>query len=150
MTLIRKIITFICDILRGLGSASSFSKDWYGYLTNQFSHVGVGIFAAWLVCLAAFLISGDLPYRWQVFVGIAVVYGVKELIVDTWKGRDTIEDFLFVVVYGAGGTLNSFRQIDAFSSNVVFNIFDALPFLAVCITHLFLGVALRWRAASYE
>lgn len=138
---------FLSDVAIGFVTGERFDRDWYGYLTNQISHVGLGIFGTWIVCLIAFVISGDLPYRWQVFVGIAAVYAAKELVLDRWQGLDTIEDFLFVVVYGAGGTLVSFRQMNALSSDVVFNMFSALPFLGACAIHLLAGAFVRWKAA---
>lgn len=141
---------FVSDVILSLGRGDGFPRDWYGYLTNQVSHVGLGIFAAWAACLVAFVISSDLPYRWQVFAGISAVYAAKELIIDRWQGADTVEDFLFVVVYGAGGTLASFRQIDDFSSDVAFNIYSTVPFLVACGLHLAGGSFIRWKAAHNE
>ena len=133
----------IRQIWNGLTKPSDFSDDWYGYLTNQFSHIGVGIFLAWLTCLAAFIISGDMPYRIHVFIFLGISYFFKELIFDKWQGKDTIEDVLFVVFYGAGGTLASFKQMDQFSSDVVFNIYSALPIFIFSMAHLTYGTVSR-------
>lgn len=108
------------------------------------------MFISWIFCVFAFLISGDFPFRSQVFLSIAATYAAKELVVDRWQGIDTIEDFLFVVVYGSGGTLISFRQMDALSSDVVFNVFQALPVLCLCCAHLLFGSFSRWKAALNE
>ena len=141
---------FLRVIFSAFSTPSRFDRDWYGYVTNQISHVGAGMFIAWILCVAAFLISGDLPFRSQVFLSIAVIYTAKEIIVDRWQGFDTIEDILFVVMYGAGGTLISFRQMDALSSDVVFNVFQALPVLCVCCAHLLAGAFSRWKASFSE
>lgn len=126
-----------------LTKPSNFKDDWYGYLTNQFSHIGVGVFLTWITCLAAFAVAGDLPLRVHVFSFIAISYIIKELVFDKWHGTDTIEDIMFVVVYGAGGTLYSFKQIDDFSSDVVFNIYLALPSFVCAMLHLMYGTVIR-------
>ena len=59
-------MSFFSDVILSFGRGDRFARDWYGYLTNQFSHVGLGIFATWIVCLVAFFISSDMPYKWQV------------------------------------------------------------------------------------
>lgn len=141
---------FILHVFRSVGTAQRFPRDWYAYATNQISHVGIGILWVWIVCLVSFAVVGDLPYRSEIFVGVALIYLAKELVIDRWSGFDTVEDFLFLVVYGAGGTLVSFRQIDALSSDVVFNIHSALPFLFTCGLHLLAGSYFRWKAARNE
>lgn len=140
-------MNFLISILSTFSTPSKFDQDWYGYATNQISHVGLGMFFVWFFCVFAFVISGDMPSRWQVFLSIAVMYGAKELAADRWQGADTIEDFLFLVVYGAGGALISFKQMDALSPNVVFSVFQILPFLLVCCVHLLIGLFIRWKAA---
>lgn len=130
-------------ILQGLIAPSDFRRDWYGYLTNQISHVGVGVLAAWLTCVMAYLIAGEYPYREHVFVLILLAYTLKEALFDKWSGFDTIEDIVFVTLYGVGGTLRSFSEIQAGSSVVSFDVFSALPVLLLCIVHLTVGTISR-------
>jgi len=134
--------------LAKLGTPFNFHADWYGHLTNQMSHVGLGMFATWMACVMAFSASGELPYRYQVWIGLAFIYALKEVLWDGWYGFDTIEDFMFVVVYGSGGTLLAFKEIDPQSSDVVFNIYSALPVLSICVLQLALGVYVRMRQAN--
>lgn len=135
------------EMLSALFTASRFDRDWYGYLTNQASHTMLGLFAVWLACTVSFWISEDLPYRTQLFVGLAAIYATKEVVVDRWQGFDTVEDFTFVIIYGVGGTLSAFKQMNNFSADVVFNMHASLPFMVAFVAHLTLGSVYRWRKA---
>jgi len=130
-------------IFKVLTTPSDYENDWYGYASNQTSHAALGLFFTWLVCFLSCWVSDDLPDREKVFIGIAFVYAAKEIFFDKWQGLDTVEDFTFFVVYGAGGTLYSFKQIEPFSSDVVFSILNVAPFLAMFSLHLFAGVFVR-------
>jgi len=141
---------FLKSVFSTITTPSRFDRDWYGYYTNQVAHIAHGVLGTWLFCAVAFLISDDLPSKLQVFLSISVIYAAKELILDRWQGFDTIEDILFVVVYGAGGTLLSFRQMNAHSPDSVFNVLNALPILVPCGVHLFVGSFARWKAAHNE
>lgn len=135
------------EIFKILTTPNDYGKDWYGFATNQIAHASIGIFLTWLVCVASWWISGDLPDRIDVFLGIAFVYAAKEIFLDRWQGRDTVEDFVFVVAYGAGGTLLAFQQIEPRSDIVTLKITEALPVLAVFSLHLFVGIVERVKGA---
>ena len=138
---------FLKGAYKELTTADSFSGDWYGWATNQISHSSLGVFITWLACVAAFLMVGDLPFKINVFSSVAFIYVMKELVLDTWRGWDTIEDFLFVVVYGVGGTLLAFDQI--VGDTVIFSVFGATPIFSVFCIHLFVGSIYRfWKNAG--
>lgn len=137
----------IIEIFKVLTNPSDYENDWYGFAVNQISHAALGLFFTWLVCFLSWWVSDDLPDREKVFLGIAFVYASKELLFDKWQGWDTVEDFTFFVVYGAGGTLYSFQQIEPYSADVVFSILNVAPFLGVFSFHLFVGIFVRVKGA---
>lgn len=141
---------FVKTVISEFATPEKFGDDWKGFIHNQFGHTGIGIFAVWIACLISFTIMGDLPSRFDIFLGIAFLYSTKELVADKWNGFDTVEDFLFVVVYGAGGTLAAFKQMEQNSADVVFNIHSAVPFLTACFIHLFAGAFYRWNNARHN
>lgn len=122
-----------------------FSGDWYGYLTNQVSHIGLGVVLAFTLCIAVFIILGEFPFRSTIFLLIVISYIIYELRHQKWKGWDTIEDSIFVSVYGAGGSLYSFHEVTPGESLVVLDIMDPVPFLIAAIVHLSIGVFIRHR-----
>ena len=131
-----------------LTAPSEFGRDWYGYACNQLAHTSLGVFFVALICYGAFMVEGELPYKWHVFGVIAFVYAAKEIFLDKWNGFDTVEDFLFVVVYGTGGTLYSFTEKQAGLSELVFDLEKSAPFFAVFCVHLLAGVLYRLKEAT--
>lgn len=135
----------LTSILKALTTPSNYSRDWYGYATNQMAHTSLGVFFVAVICYGAFKVDGEIPYKIQVFFVIGFVYAAKEIFLDKWNGFDTIEDFMFVVVYGTGGTLYSFTEKQAGISMVVFDLEKSAPFFATCCVHLLVGVLYRLR-----
>lgn len=131
------------DFLAILRRPSSFERDAYGWATNQISHVGLGMFGVWIMCLVMFAVLGEFPFRATVFVAFTAAYLFFELRAQRWKGWDTIEDVMFVCVYGAGGTLASFREFEPQGSDVVLSMMAPLPFLAATFLHLAAGITYR-------
>jgi hypothetical protein len=73
--------------------------DWYGWSSNQLSHVFLGAFFSGLV-----LVLGG---AWYYAIALLVVLGVAKKLADwskqilTWKVvRDTVQDLLFFIVGG--------------------------------------------------
>lgn len=126
----------------------AFPRDWYGWLTNQVSHIGLGLFLVWATSLVAYVLAGEFPYRWGVWWLIFVTYTLHELFAQRWHGWDTVEDILFVVFYSAGGTLLAFVEFEAGLPYVIFDLVAPLPILATCICHLVVGSIVRWVRAN--
>lgn len=143
-------MTALARILRRLGTPSNFPDDWYGWACNQISHVGLGMFGVWIMCLIAFVILGEFPYRLTVFMLFAAAYLFFELRAQRWAGWDTIEDVLFVCVYGAGGTLMAFREFEVSNSDVILNLFAPIPFLVASLLHLAAGIAYRMKKSRHD
>ena len=137
-------MTNILCLFKELATQSNFKGDWYGWLTNQVSHASLGVFLTWIACVICYIFIGDLPYKFNVFTALAFAYIVWELVIQEWAGWDSVEDFLFVIVYGVGGTLLAFSQI--VGPTVIFNVFGAMPIFSIFVVHLILGVCYRaWR-----
>ena len=130
-----------------LSTPQRFEDDWYAWATNQIGHVGLGMFGVWIMCMLFFVVLGEFPYRATVFLFFSAVYVYFELRKQRWSGWDTIEDVLFVCVYGAGGTLYSFTEFEVHSSQVVLDVFAPLPFLLASVLHLCAGITYRLRRA---
>lgn len=121
-----------------------FSGDWYGYLTNQISHVSLGVFFTWFSTLISVLMSGEFPYKWQVFFALLSIYLIYEITYQGWNGLDTIEDLTFFGVYGVGGTLLAFSEFDADLSLAMLDVQSPKLMFAILGVHLFLGSVYRW------
>lgn len=128
-----------------LFTPDDFKYDWYGYLTNQISHVGLGMFFVWLVCALSFLAIGELPFKIAVFFAMSLLYFSFEMIVQGWRGLDTLEDMAFVVMYGSGGTLLAFSELNIGSTLLVFNMYAPLIIIGLFFCHLAIGCFVRWR-----
>jgi hypothetical protein len=130
--------------MTSLFEPDDFLDDWYGWLTNQVSHIGVGVKLAFLMCLGAFVVTGELPYRVDVFAVCFLGYVFFELYFQGWQGFDTVDDTVFVVAYGAGAPLYAFHEVNVGSLEVMGVLTDLIPFFAVATIHLACGVAFRY------
>ena len=134
------------EVFSTFTTPDGFRGDWYGYVTNQVSHWALGSLAALAICSGWYGLSGELPYRWQIAVIVAVIYVGKELLLDGWQGLDTVEDFVFTVVYGSGGAAMVFYEVDGLpAGEVAFSIALAAPLSAAPLAHLALGCFARLR-----
>lgn len=122
----------------------SFSKDWYGFLTNQISHVALGTILTWAVTVFCLVSIGEFPYKEHVFISLAVMYFLYEIIFQGWYGWDTIEDWIFFSVYGAGGTVMTFHEYDVGSGLATFDITAPSFIFPIMGVHLLLGCLIRW------
>jgi hypothetical protein len=134
--------------MTSLFEPDDFLDDWYGWLTNQVSHIGVGVKLAFLMCLGAFVVTGELPYRVDVFAVCLLGYVFFELYFQGWQGFDTVDDTVFVVAYGAGAPLYAFHEVSVGSLEVMGVLTDLIPFFAVATIHLACGVAFRYYRAD--
>ena len=123
--------------------ADSFSRDWYGYATNQLCHAlligGVGVF---LLAEMYWVATGIYPYRYNLFLAMVAGYTLFEYR-QGFRGLDTLEDILFTVVYGAGGALFVFKADSTETGLVVADPRAALIPLTAIAIHLFFGVVAR-------
>lgn len=123
---------------------SNFLDDWYGWLTNQVSHIFLGLFLVFVFSMAGFWAFGEFPYKINMLIAIGAVYflGV-EMALQGWRGFDTIEDTIFVVGYGASGALGASIEVMPGKTTIIMDLQPLLPFFYVLTAHLIAGVS--WR-----
>ncbi len=121
-----------------------FRDDWYGFATNQISHIGLGVVSAWLFAAGVFALYDEYPIKTGAWMLLALTYGAYELGIQNWRRWDTIEDFLFVVVYGGGGAFAGFSETAQGVRALSFDPYAPLPFFLCACAHLALGVGVRW------
>jgi hypothetical protein len=130
-----------------LFTSDSFPNDWYGWLTNQVSHIFLGLFSVFVLSMAGFVVMGEFPVKTHMLALIFVLYlGAAEIWLQGWRGWDTIEDTVFVVVYGAAGPLSASAEIEAGNSAIIMDLEPLLPYFYVFVAHLIAGVL--WRVSS--
>lgn len=123
---------------------SAFKNDWYGWLTNQVSHIFLGLSLVFVTCFLWLAAFGEFPYRLHSWLSLVTLYIAYECAFQGWRGVDTIEDTLFVTFYGAGGTLYTFHEVTPGSPMFTGNIGHLLPFFYVAAAHLFVGSTARF------
>ena len=124
--------------------ASSFESDSYGFLTNQIGHtLFVGALGVFLLAVPFWVIVGEYPFRWQLFLAIVVGYVVFEFR-QGFRGWDTIEDTAFVS-YGAGGSL--YASLETTAPHFDVDALKLVPFVTVFLIHLGVGSYVRVRHA---
>lgn len=123
--------------------ADNFAGDWYGWATNQISHVFVGVFLVFWLCTCYFFTFGEMPYKTAVLGVMLSGYLLFEIGVQGWRGLDTIEDTVFTVGYGAAGVLSGFTEVSQGSPLVAVNVIGLAPFFAMAVAHLVAGSAAR-------
>lgn len=135
-------MTGLVSWLRRVWAQDDFADDWYGWLTNQVSHVSLGLLLAIGVSGAALLTLGEFPAKWLAWLACAAVYAGLEA-VRGWTGWDSLEDWVFVACYGAGGAFLLFTEVEP-GLPILFIDFGGLPWvLALPAVHLALGAYLR-------
>lgn len=123
----------------------NFEKDPYGYATNQISHaLWVGkLLLLWLPCFVFYKVFGEYPHKEHIFIFAACVYSAIEY-AQGWNGFDTIEDFVFSVVFGVGGPLYVYSEVEPGSPLFSGDINKVVPVVGAFCIWLALGAAWRW------
>lgn len=119
----------------------SYPRDWYGWMANQISHIVLGFGMVLIMCWLSFLIIGEIPYKWAIFISCAIIYAIFEVL-RGWS-VDALEDCVFVVIYGSGFTVLSFSEIKVGSPLVESNIVDFAWLAVIPLVHFAFGIYLR-------
>lgn len=119
-----------------LNTPDDYRADWYGELTNQLSHTFLGVMVALVWCVSAWAITGAMPIRSWVILGIGIGYLGVEILVQRWRAGDSWFDSA-MVMSGAAGVLLPLQETGV-SGRVIHLDFDPAMWLAV---------ALPWAAA---
>lgn len=136
-------MNIISAIWSELKTPDSYSKDWYGYLTNQVSHLALGFATACVMSNLHFMVFGEFAEKWALWFAIAVCYATFELTGQGWRGKDTIEDWIFVSVYGAGVPIAVFSEIEKGNPDLVLNSRVVVPIICFIVAHLIGGIVAR-------
>lgn len=127
-----------------LFTPDDFKNEWYGWATNQWSHVVLGqVLFGWI--MYASLLFGEFAPRLDVLLIVAGIYAAWELFTSNRsKIWDSIEDFIFVVIYGAGWMAAVFTEVAPGLSGVYSDALSAIPLFGLFAFHTTVGVLLRW------
>lgn len=86
-----------------LNTPESYPDDPVKAATNQAAHWSVGAVLSSVVCMAWFLVFGEMPWREAVWLAVVSAYlGLIEWYRQGWKGADSLTDGIFV---GLGAAL---------------------------------------------
>ena len=135
--------TVIREIWQELSTPEVFRDDWYQWSSNQATHFVIGLSAAAGLSFLLYIVSGEFPIKWQVWSFIAVAYFLWEVEIQGWKGFDTIEDWLFVCIYGAGASLFLFTEIEPGRPELITSMQFVPLFMAIFWAHIVTGVVVR-------
>ena len=136
-------MNILTDIWTELNTPDNYANNWYGYATNQVTHLAMGFAAACLLSNFYFYVFGEFAEKGALWFVLALIYAVYELSAQGWNGKDTIEDWFFFSVYGAGVPIMIFSETEIGSPIVSVNTQMVVPVLGVVIAHLIGGVAAR-------
>lgn len=128
-----------------LMTPDNFPNNWYKWLTNQISHCALGFALVILYCALGAHIADSFPDKWVIWVSIAVGYALIEVI-QRGPFWDSVEDFLFVVVYGAGLTLWVIEWTGGWTFSG--DMSDMAPWVFYILFHLLSGVVVRLARAK--
>lgn len=125
--------------------SDSFPDDWYKWASNQGTHFTLGVAAACLGTVLWVHVAGEFPDKLWLFVSIAAIYAAFELAFQGWKGWDTVEDWIFVSVYGAGNAVLVFTEIQPGLLAATAHLDKAALGFGMFFGHLAAGIAWRLR-----
>ena len=126
-----------------LSKADAFPNDWYGYAGNQLAHFALGIATASMLSQLHFAVFGEFAQKGALWCVIAIGYMMFEIIKQGWKGFDTIEDWMFFALYGAGLPIFLFDEVLPGSPILTINSQLVVPLFAVVFAHLLGGIVSR-------
>ena len=121
----------------------NFKNNWYGWIANQWSHALLGqmLFGIIMLCSMHF---GEFASRLDVWIAIALGYAGWEVI--THKNGfwwDSVEDFIFVCIYGAGWVAFAFHEVTIGSTKFFGDAMTIAPIIGFFAFHSIMGIALR-------
>lgn len=118
------------------------AHDWYGWLTNQSSHLILGALLTLVASVIGLLVLGEYPYRVEIGVMVLLLILTFETGVQPLNGWDTLNDVLFMA-YGAIGALLVCREVEAGGVELFFNPTVALALSGLAVGHLVGGCLAR-------
>lgn len=136
-------------IISELKRPDDFGKDWYGYATNQLAHFVLGFSTACALSFAHLYVFGEFSDKVALWALIALLYAGWELIIQKSSRCDAIEDWTFYAVYGAGGAIFLFNEVEPGKPDLITSMEYIPPFMVVFYGHLITGVVVRiWQGSA--
>lgn len=121
----------------------NYKNNWYGWITNQCGHMVLGqiMFVA-AMGLAWFSMS-EFPSRNAAWVTITVIYAIFEFVIQRGYKWDSLEDAIFVCLYGAGIPAMTLYEIEPGSTMFRGDFMLIIPVVALFCFHATVGVLIR-------
>ena len=143
MTRLEFAFAVVRKIYRDLATPSDFAGDWYGWASNQTAHIAVGIILTAAVSLVSYSILGTFAQKSNLFAivgAIIIATQARSLPVRFW---DTIEDTVFMLLYGAGSAILLFNEVAPGSPEMRVSIEAIGPVCLIIAAHLMAGSVFR-------
>lgn len=136
-------MSILSTIWKELNTPDGYPVDWYGYATNQVTHLAMGFASTCILSGLYFFTFGEFAEKWALWFSVALMYAIYELSAQGWNGKDTIEDWTFFSVYGAGVPIAIFTEIEPGDSMLVVNSYIVAPIIGFIFAHLVGGIVAR-------
>lgn len=140
----------IWDALRiiwnDIKTGDDFRGKWYLWASQQMAHTLLGVILVSVSCLVYMSFTGELPYKLHLFLFLSVGYLLWEFALQVQGPKhtiDSLEDYLFVVGYGAGSVITVFTEIESGRPEVSMDLVAAIPFILISTLHLLYGCISR-------
>ena len=143
MTRIEFALAVVRKIYRDLATPSDFKKDWYGWLTNQCAHFLFGVALTAVISFAFFFYLGAFAHKGVLFGLVAVIVLATQYRSFWLKFWDTVEDIIFMLVYGAGSAVLLFNETAPGSPKMLTSIEAIGPLSMIVSAHLAAGSVFR-------
>jgi hypothetical protein len=133
----------LSTIWNELKTPDGYPVDWYGYATNQVTHLAMGFAFVCILSGLHFAMFGEFAQKGALWFTAAMVYAVYELSSQGWNGKDTVEDWVFFSIYGAVPPIAMFSEIEVGNPELLVNSQIAAPVIGVVVAHLIGGILAR-------
>lgn len=114
---------------------------WLCYQSDVAFRIGVSTACAFSAF--HFWAFSEFAQKGALWFTIAVIYAIWELGVQKWRGVDSVEDWIFYSVYGAGSAILFFNEIEPGSPMLVTSMEYVLPFILLFYGHIAAGILAR-------
>ena len=122
---------------------NNFRADPEGWVGNQSGHTLCGFVAAMVVSILWFVFTGEMPVSEHGWAVVALGYLAFELATQGWKGWDTLEDWVFVAVYGNGAAFYTAKESAPGTMLVIVNVAELCVIVAIVSLHFLIGFLIR-------
>jgi hypothetical protein len=131
------------EIWRELNTPDGFTTNWYGYATNQVTHLAMGFSAVCVVSALYFGFHGEFSQKAHLWGLVAISYAIYEMAAQGWNGKDTVEDWVFFSLYGAGVPVVIMNEVTPGNPTLEVNSQLVVPAIGLVVAHLLGGIIAR-------